>query len=214
MYDIKTLFLLFLIYSFLGWLMETIYCSIGSKKFADRGFLIGPICPIYGCGAVAMTIFLKKYLDDPLVLFIMAVVICSILEYITSFIMEKIFNTRWWDYSNRLFNINGRVCLSNAVCFGALGIILLYFVNPFMISLLGKINEQVLSIICIIFLILLLLDYIFSTIIISKFTKTVKLVRKDSSNDINKKVRELLLSKSGFYKRLVKAFPNFSLSKK
>ena len=212
--NIYMYFLLFLIYSVIGWIVEVINVSIIEKRFVHRGFLMGPYCPIYGFGGLLSYLLLKKYLDDPLVLFIMAVLICSILEYITSFIMEKLFNTRWWDYTGRLFNINGRVCLSNAVCFGALGIILLYFVNPFMISLLGKINEQVLSIICIIFLILLLLDYIFSTIIISKFTKTVKLVRKDSSNDINKKVRELLLSKSGFYKRLVKAFPNFSLSKK
>ena len=77
----------------------------------NRGFLIGPCCPIYGCGCLLFILILPKYLDDPIVLFILAATICSVLEYITSWIMEKLFNTRWWDYSKRRFNLDGRVCL-------------------------------------------------------------------------------------------------------
>lgn len=214
MYDLKLLFLLFLIYSFIGWLIETVFCSIEQNKFADRGFLIGPICPIYGTGSILMIVLLNKYLDDPIVLFIMAFVICSILEYITSFVMEKMFNTRWWDYSDRLFNVNGRICLLNAFGFGILGILLLYVVNPFIMSILNNIPDNVITIISIILLIVLIIDYIISIVVISKFTKTAKLVKKDSSNDINKRVRDLLLSKSLIYKRLVHAFPNFKYGKK
>lgn len=214
MYDIRILFLLFLIYSFLGWVIETVFCSLPKKEFADRGFLLGPICPIYGFGGILMIVLLKKYLNDPIVLFIMAVVICSILEYLTSLLMEKLYNTRWWDYSNKLFNINGRVCLSNAVCFGGLGLLLLYFINPLLTSLLSKISLTTLTIISIILFVILMIDLIVSLVVIGKFTKAVKLIRKDSSNEINKKVRDYLISKSTFYKRLVNAFPNFKFSKK
>ncbi|MDE5587247.1 MAG: putative ABC transporter permease, partial [Bacilli bacterium] len=86
----------------MGWFLECIFCTIDDKKLVyDRGFLLGPYCPIYGCGALYMYFFLDKYQSDPLALFIMAMVGTSILEYVTSFLMEKIFRARWWDYSNR-----------------------------------------------------------------------------------------------------------------
>ncbi len=214
MYGFKVLFVLFIIYSFLGWIIETIYCSINDKKFANRGFLVGPICPIYGTAAILMIIFLQKYINEPLTLFVLAVVLCSVVEYIVSFIMEKLFNTRWWDYSKRLFNINGRICLSNAVCFGALGLLLLYFINPILLSLIFKMPLFLLNIIFISLLIIFLIDFIFSFSIISKFTKDAKLIKKDSSKDINEKIKEFLESKSILYNRLTKAFPNFIIKKK
>lgn len=213
MNNLTYLFLLFLIYSFLGWVMETILCSIATKQFADRGFLIGPICPIYGYGAVLMTVLLTKFMDTPVALFTMAIVICSVLEYIISYIMEKMFHTRWWDYSNRLFNINGRVCLKNAFAFGILGLFGLYVANPFILSILNKIPFNYLKIMALILFIIIIVDTVISLVVITKFTKTVKLVKKDSSNDINKKVRDLLISKSKLLKRLVRAFPNFKFNK-
>ena len=94
---ISKYFLLFVFYSFLGWLMEVTQGYVRHKKFVNRGFLIGPYCPIYGYGAISMTLLLKGYANDPIVLFVMAIVICSILEYTTSFVMEKIFKIRWWE---------------------------------------------------------------------------------------------------------------------
>lgn len=214
MYKLSMLFILFLIYSIIGWIIETIFCTIDQKKLADRGFLIGPICPIYGFGGILMTLLLTKYLDDPLALFIMAVVICSILEYLTSYFMEKLFNTRWWDYSDKRFNINGRICLSVAACFGFLGVILLYFVNSFLVAIISKISENVLVITAIILSILLIFDFIMSMIIVGNFTKNAKLVKVDSSNDINSKIREYLINKSTWFKRLIKAFPDFKYLKK
>ena len=85
------LFLLFMTYSFIGWLMEVICKLIETKKIINRGFLIGPYCPIYGWGCLLITMLLNKYVDDPLVLFVMAIIICSILEYVTSYLMEKLF---------------------------------------------------------------------------------------------------------------------------
>ena len=116
--DLKVYFLLFIIYAVIGWCMEVICKLIQYKKFVDRGFLIGPYCPIYGVGALLITFFLNKYVQDPVVLFVMAVVVCGILEYLTSYFMEKIYHARWWDYSSKKFNINGRICLSNLIAFG------------------------------------------------------------------------------------------------
>ena len=97
--QIKIYFLLFIIYSIMGWIMEVVNQIVSQKKFVNRGCLIGPYCPIYGCGAVLITVLLNKYLNDPITFLIMAILLCGILEYLTSYIMEKVFNLRWWDYS-------------------------------------------------------------------------------------------------------------------
>lgn len=132
--DLKVYFLLFIIYAVIGWCMEVVCKLIQYKKFVDRGFLIGPYCPIYGVGALLITFFLNKYVQDPVVLFVMAVVVCGILEYLTSYFMEKIYHARWWDYSSKKFNINGRICLSNLIAFGILGMFIMYISNPFLIG--------------------------------------------------------------------------------
>lgn len=115
--NIKNYFFLFLIYSILGWCMEISLCIFRDKKFVNRGFMIGPYCPIYGCGSILLTVFLSKLTEFPVGLFCSAIVICGTLEYFTSFVMEKIFNARWWDYSRKKFNINGRVCLETIIPF-------------------------------------------------------------------------------------------------
>ena len=81
---------------------------------------MGPICPIYGHGAIIMLILLKDFASNPFILFVMSMLVCTTLEYLTSYFMEKLFSARWWDYSNKKFNINGRVCLRNTLCFGIL----------------------------------------------------------------------------------------------
>ena len=131
---IEQLLALYYIYSVAGWIMETVSVSIQKRKFVDRGFLIGPYCPIYGTGVVAITVLLKKYSDDVVATFFMSIIICGILEYMTSYFMEKIFKARWWDYTNRKFNINGRVCLQNLVIFGILGTFIVFVANPFLIK--------------------------------------------------------------------------------
>lgn len=128
--NIKMYFLLFIIYSFIGWSIEVIGVLVRDKRFVNRGFLIGPYCPIYGFGGISIVFFLTKFMNDPIALFVMAIFICSVLEYSTSFIMEKIFKTRWWDYSDKKFNINGRICLETMWAFGALACFVMYIVNP------------------------------------------------------------------------------------
>ena len=124
-------FLLFMIYSIAGWVLEVALKYKDHKRFMDRGFLIGPYCPIYGYGALLITILLNKYKDDPITLFFMTIITSGFLEYFTSWVMEKLFKARWWDYSKRKFNLNGRVCLGTLIPFGVFGLIITYITNPF-----------------------------------------------------------------------------------
>ena len=211
MYNIFVLMALFLVYSFVGWVMETCYCWICTKKFVNRGFLIGPVVPIYGTGGVLVYVLLKRYLDMPLVLFIMSIIICSLLEYFTSYYMEKLFKTRWWDYSNRKFNINGRVCLFNMTCFGILSLVIMYGVNPFLLDTIHKIDPMVLKVVVSILMSLFLIDLGISTKIIYNFKGISKNVLTDATEEVNKKVKEVILSKGVLLRRIAKSYPNFKI---
>ena len=124
--DFLKIFIAFWFFSILGWILEVIVCSISDKRLVNRGFLIGPYCPIYGFGSLIM-LMISPYKDHLFVCFILALTLCSTLEYFASFLMEKLFKIRWWDYSHDAFNINGRICLRNALAFGALGVIFTRF---------------------------------------------------------------------------------------
>lgn len=204
-------FLLFIIYAISGWFLEVTCKLIEYKRFINRGFLIGPYCPIYGCGAVLITLLLYKYSYDPLILFIMTTITCLALEYATSWIMEKLFKARWWDYSKRKFNLDGRVCLGTAIPFGLFGMFLIYVSNPFLIRILSRFPTNILNIIAIILAFIYISDTIISTIVIAGFRKTTVQVGKESSQDnteqITKKVREILAQKSWLYRRLINAYP-------
>ena len=213
---ISKIFILFIIYSFLGWLVEVINCSIVEKKLVNRGFLISPICPIYGCGALLITLVLNNYKDDWFVVFCMAVILCGLLEYFTSWLMEKIFHARWWDYSKNKFNINGRICLETMVPFGILGLVIIYILNPFFYNILNLIPTNIAHIISIILLIILIIDMVVSFKVISKVTTTVKKVtqenKKDDTYEITAKAREILKS-NWKGRRILDAFPDIETIK-
>lgn len=181
------------------------------KKFINRGFLIGPYCPIYGWGCILIISLLNKYTDDPLVLFVMAIVICSILEYFTSYFMEKLFKARWWDYSRRKFNINGRICLETMIPFGLLGCLIMYFVNPFFVSIYSKIPSNILIIISSVLFTIFLTDNIISYTIMFKMKIPKIKISKDSTEEITEYVRSILAKRSFLYKRLMKAYPNMKI---
>ena len=131
-YNYVNLFILFFIYSVLGYIVESISVSmIEGKVVWSRGFLIGPYIPIFGTGSILMVLILKKYYDDIFALFIMSMIVCLTLEYLTSYIGEKLFHLRWWNYSDKKFNINGRICLENGILFGVAGIFIIRYVNSF-----------------------------------------------------------------------------------
>ena len=109
---------------------------------------MGPWCPIYGFGAVFISLLLSRHAEDPLAVFGLAILICGILEYSTSYMMEKIFHARWWDYSTKKFNLNGRVCADTLLPFGLLGLLLVYAITPVMFSCFDLLSETMIQIMC------------------------------------------------------------------
>ena len=207
--NIYRYFLIFMFYSILGWLMEVTLTFVRNKKFVNRGFLIGPYCPIYGSGVLLIMFILKRYLDRPLGLFCMAVIICSILEYLTSYFMEKIFKARWWDYSNKKFNINGRICLEYAMLFGIGGTLIMYFINPMIINVIDTTSSTVIKVLAITLFIIYIVDNIISYIVMFKFRSTVgNLTQGDNTEEITKIIKDKFKSLSWLNKRLTEAFPN------
>ena len=210
-YDLFMYFMMFMFYSIVGWIIEVIYTFITDKKIVNRGFLIGPYCPIYGVGCLLIIILLKKYTDDFIVLFIMSMLICSLLEYLTSYVMEKLFNARWWNYSNRKFNINGRVCLETLIPFGIFGSLILLVVNPFVVSIFNKIPDNIFKVITILFFIIFVIDEVVSYIIINKLNISTSEITIDNTEEITQKVKEYISKNSKLGKRLMKSFTNIKI---
>lgn len=212
MYQLTCLFLLFIIYSFFGYIIEILACAIESDKLTfSRGFLIGPIIPVFGVGGMLIFFLLYKYINDIVALFIMSMVICTILEYITSFIMEKLFKLRWWDYSNKKFNVNGRICLGNAIGFGIGGVIMLKIVNPILYKIITSIPVNLMYILASIIFVIFIIDIVVSTVTILRLKLNVSALEgKDATFWIKRAVKKDLAKHSILTKRLVKAFPDLS----
>ncbi|MDD6012309.1 MAG: putative ABC transporter permease [Oscillospiraceae bacterium] len=153
--------LLFFFYSAAGWCLETTYCSIGEKRFINRGFLTGPLCPIYGTAALVMTILIyNPFRDRPLLVFVLGIILCDLVEYITSFLMEKLFAARWWDYTYEFMNIRGRICLKHSLYWGVISIVFVDVIHPAVENLYSRINGQYLIFILAAVLTVFVLDLI------------------------------------------------------
>ena len=120
----------FIIYSFFGWVWETFYVSIKQGEFINRGFISGPFCTIYGCGAIAVYTILKPAEGNLFILFFGGIVVATLLEYFTAVLMESIFHTSWWDYSDKKFNFQGRICLGASLGWGVFTVILFRVLHP------------------------------------------------------------------------------------
>ena len=188
-YNLEIYFMVFMIYSILGWLMECTLGIIENHKFVNRGFLIGPYCPIYGVGVVCVSLLLSRFANNFIVLFLLSTILCGALEYFTSYIMEKFFNARWWDYSKNKFNINGRVCLETLIPFGVISFLIISFANPWLFEKLYSIDNVVLNYLVIILLLIYITDLCISFTIILRF-KNLNKAEKDNTEEISKKVRE------------------------
>ena len=212
-YKLSVLFMYFITYSFIGYVIEVISTSIHDKKLnLSRGFLIGPVIPIFGFGGLAIVTLLNRYSNEIITLFVMATVICCVLEYFTSYLMEKIFKMRWWNYSYKKYNINGRISLDFAIYFGIGGVLTLKFFHPLLSKFILSINHNTLIALAIILFILIWIDTIISTNIIFKFKDNVnKYINKDSTMRIKAEVRRVLKERSVLTVRLLKAFPNINI---
>ncbi len=129
-YPIYDLFLYFIFYSFLGWLMETCYCSICEHRLVPRGFLYGPICPIYGTGVLLMILFFTPLTQNLILFYVVAVIVMSSWEYFVAWLLETTTHIKYWDYSHFRFNLKGRICLWVALVWGILSYLVIFFIHP------------------------------------------------------------------------------------
>lgn len=177
----------FIIYSFLGWIMESVFRSICEKKIINTGFLRGPFCPIYGIGAIIMFIFLDSLEDNIIELFFVAVMLLTIWEYLVGVLLEKLFKTKYWDYSNHKFNFQGRICLTNSIYWGILGVIFVKYIHPFVQNVINRIDENLLKYVVSILSIVLLIDMITTIIKVKNIKSTLEKIE-----ELNKEIKEKL----------------------
>lgn len=174
-----------IIYSFLGWVLESIYKTILQKRIVNSGFLKGPLCPIYGFGAIIMILILNPLKNRPVELFLVSFFILSVWEYVVGVILEKIFKQKYWDYSNNKYNINGRVCLKNSIYWGILGLIFIELVHPFISDKINYIPTNILLYIIIVIYIIALIDVILTVIRLVKFDSAVAKI-----NELGEKIKQ------------------------
>lgn len=203
---ILDLFIYFSIYSFMGWVMETIYASIPQRKFINRGFLNGPFTPIYGFGAI-LIIQSSKWIENmlgnhyiPLLIsIIISTFVVTALEFITGFALEKVFNTKWWDYSNEAMNLKGYICLKFSLLWGILAFLLIQVVHIFIAQFIYLIPVSVKAYIVVILGTYFLIDTYKSVIGMLNLRKAII----NYSYLPVSKYKEIIIK----YKRIFQAFP-------
>lgn len=219
MFILSRYFLWFIAYSFLGWVYESAICSISERSLVNRGFLNGPLCPVYGFGALASIFILDIRTDNLIILFFAGMLIACTIEYITAVLLEKLFDAKWWDYSNYRFNIQGRVCLIGAVVFGVLAVLLIKYIHPFVGGLIGQLPswwQIVLSIVIFIFLMLDLYITVRHLLVLNSRLKKMQLAINQFLKQYAQQAGELkesLMSKfeeSEFYNERIKALISLS----
>lgn len=184
------LLMYFIIYSFLGWVMESVLKTIVQKKPVNSGFLYGPFCPIYGFGAIIMFLFLDRFKNNIIILFLMAFFILSLWEYIVGWLLEKIFHTKYWDYTNYKFNISGRVCLLNSLFWGFLGVIFTKYIHPFIIEKIDIMQTRDLILYTTILIVIMIIDMIITIIKLNNIDMNLEKL-KEITNNIKDKIDEL-----------------------
>ena len=212
-YTVYQLAFFFFIYSFAGWCIEVCCAAIQKRKFVNRGFVNGPLCPIYGSGAVLFAIFLPELKEAPFFLFLAGAILASILEFTTGALLEKLFHRKWWDYSNIRWNYEGYVCLPFSLGWGVCAVVLNMFLNPLLVKLLRIMPRLLMVIIMIALTVALVLDTVGTTLAIrglqkkqvqlAEFTEGVSHVSKLLENAITRRIQ----------KRMDKAFPMLEIPK-
>lgn len=191
----------FFVYSFLGWLWESTICSLHNEgHLINRGFLLGPLCPIYGIGAVCCYLALW-HIENPAMVFLVSAILCCALEYLVSYTMEKMFHARWWDYTKYPFQLNGRICLYGALAFGSGCFFVKFFVQPALIQVFLRIDRRILVLLSGGFTILFLVDVVLTIADwkqLNKHLATIHSYLDDSANQImenfSEKIPESLVS--------------------
>lgn len=225
-FTITTLLAYFIIYSIIGFIIETIFGILTKGVLESRkSFIIGPFCSIYGLGAVIMILALQKFKKNNYTLFFGGFLVGSIIEYVVSLIGEAIFHVVWWDYSDMAFNINGRICVAFSMFWGILAIYLITHFNPKVDKFLEKFSYKQLKKAVIIIMIFLMIDMVITGIGLKVF-----FVRLVSENKVQLNIEEKyidkyieqyknmpmksLVDKIFSNKEMLKTFPNLKITNK
>lgn len=229
----------FIIYSFIGWTMEVLYHIYKEKNFVNRGFLFGPLCPIYGVTSVLLIFFLTPYSKNMIYLFFGGFLLASLIEYVTGYIMEKLFNAKWWDYSNEKYNLKGYVCLKFSFIWGIMSLAFIKIINPSVSKITYLFTNEMGKILYNIILILLIIDIVITVNGLITFRKlfieleeviseTRANIEKLNISSISKEIRETIQTRLGILNEvkeglsqkitmkqrlLLKAFPNIKSSR-
>ena len=202
--------MLFFSYSFLGWCIEVTLKFIQYHRFINRGFLTGPICPIYGSGATLITLAVEELAQVESGIgttFALSFLICGAVEYFTSYFMEKRFHARWWDYSQKPMNLHGRIWIGNLVLFGLGGIAIIHLVNPMLDQGLElfSLKEKEIASACL--LAVTAADYTMTHFVLKLVKTGVEGSEADNTEEINAEIHLLLSDRNIFYRRFADAYP-------
>lgn len=213
---IAELIVLFFCYSVAGWCMEVILKYIQFHRFINRGFLIGPYCPIYGSGAVVVTVLVGGLIGNAsyIVTFLASFVLCGVLEYFVSWYMEKMFHARWWDYSQKPMNLHGRIWIGNLVLFGIGGVAIVKLIDPVLMKWIHAIPQWILYTLSGAIVMLMIWDNIVSHIAFNLVKKEIDGVEADNSEEVSTKVRQLLREDPVLLRRIGEAYPNLEINSK
>ena len=225
-YEFCRYFFIFMIYSIGGWVLETVTFAVRDGDFVKRGFLFGPVCPIYGTAAVVLSLLFYGKIENIFLLFIACFFICGAIEYVTHFLMEKLFHAMWWDYSGRRFNLKGRVYLMGLVGFGAGGVIILKVIHPLVVKLTDALSPTALYIICFVLYSIALVDIALTIADLTKVIKGIKGTQNFIFTHLQKgldntkkgireskpvrKMKESANSENSLIKKIQKKHPNFN----
>ena len=188
--DVFDILTYFIIYSVLGWIMESTVRTVCEKKIINTGFLNGPCCPIYGIGAIIMFLFLGRFEDKPIILFLLSITVLTLWEYAVGVLLEKIFKTKYWDYSKQKFNFQGRICLVNSICWGILGLVFIKILHPFVQNILSKVDKNIIFYAVILSTSIFLIDTIISVVNVKNIKTTLKKI-EEMNREIKEKLKEL-----------------------
>ena len=202
------------LFSILGWGMEVTLKFIQYHRFINRGFLIGPYCPIYGFGVVGVTILVGGLLGRAGTYpetFMAGFVICGFLEYMTSLYMEKMFHARWWDYSNKPMNLHGRIWIGNLILFGLASVIIVKLIDPHYFNYIETLNPLIISVLAWLIIVLMVSDYTLSHILMNIVKKEIDNSTGDNTEEISRQIHELLRNRNALHRRILQAYPDFKV---
>ena len=206
----SNLILLFYIYSFAGWCMEVVLKYIQFHRFINRGFFAGPICPIYGSGAVLITVAvgsLSSVESAYGTTFAISLVLCGLVEYLTSYFMEKRFHARWWDYSQKPMNLHGRVWIGNLILFGIAGVGIIHLINPALYAVLNPLPLKIRSMTAGALTAVFAADYVVTHFVLKLVKTGIEHSEADNTEEIRQEIHVMMSDKSIFHRRFADAYP-------